>query len=610
MNKIFFILFSISSTIVLSGFEGHQNSMNEHSLSDNHQEYRGHGMGPRYGKRQGNRMGPHGNKFRRNPKNTNYQHKNIFNYLLSSNVENAYNKSFESRNFSGSDNCAMCHNNIYDSNGNDQSIESDWSATMMANSTKDPFWKAKVKSELHRNPQLSELINDKCTKCHAPMANTQSRANGDKPKLFDDGFFNQNNKYHDLALDGVSCTACHQIAKTKDFGTDKAMSGHYYIDTKSSGINKKIFGPYKDVFTRPMQNMVGYTPTYASHMSSSELCASCHNLKTPFVDEKGKVVANKEFPEQMVYSEWKHSSFNDNSVSSCKDCHMQQISSAIAISNRPRRNLTLRDYFSKHAFVGANSYMLDVLKNNADKLGTNGRDFDTMIKRTREFLRSSLKIAIIDSTIYNNILEVKLKISNLSGHKNPTSYPSRRVYIHFNVKDNQNNIVFESGATRNDGFIIGSDSDMDSSKYEPHYDVITKPSQVQIYEDIMQNTDNKVTYTLLRASSYTKDNRLLPKGFDKQTAPQDIAVVGKAKDDSNFIGGSDIITYKIDISTIKTTTFTIKAEINYQTISYMYLQDLYKDNLKEVKELKEYLKKTDIVYETIVGIKKDINIGD
>jgi hypothetical protein len=42
-------------------------------------------------------------------------------------------------------------------------------------------------------------------------------------------------------------------------------------------------------------------------------------------------------------------------------------------------------------------------------------------------------------------------------------------------------------------------------RYEPHYDVITKPGQVQIYEGIMLNTDNEVTYTLLRAAKYVKD---------------------------------------------------------------------------------------------------------
>ena len=34
----------------------------------------------------------------------------------------------------------------------------------------------------------------------------------------------------------------------------------------------------------------------------------------------------------------------------------------------------------------------------------------------------------------------------------------------------------------------------------------------------MLNSEEAVTYTLLRANSYAKDNRLLPAGFDKASA--------------------------------------------------------------------------------------------
>ncbi len=54
------------------------------------------------------------------------------------------------------------------------------------------------------------------------------------------------------------------------------------------------------------------------------------------------------------------------------------------------------------------------------------------------------------------------------------------------------------------------------------YDQITQADQVQVYEPIIHNTDGDVTHTLLRASGYIKDNRLLPAGFDKTTASSDI----------------------------------------------------------------------------------------
>lgn len=54
----------------------------------------------------------------------------------------------------------------------------------------------------------------------------------------------------------------------------------------------------------------------------------------------------------------------------------------------------------------------------------------------------------------------------------------------------------------------------------------------------MNNSDHQVTYTLLMAEAYAKDNRLLPLGFNKDLASADIAVVGDVLADGNFIGGS------------------------------------------------------------------------
>ena len=78
-----------------------------------------------------------------------------------------------------------------------------------------------------------------------------------------------------------------------------------------------------------------------------------------------------------------------------------------------------------------------------------------------------------------------------------------------------------------DGSIQGNAADADPAAYEPHYDVITAADQVQIYEPIMGDTEGKVTYTLLRAATYLKDNRLLPGGADKAKLPPEIAVQGR-----------------------------------------------------------------------------------
>ena len=39
----------------------------------------------------------------------------------------------------------------------------------MANSAKDPFWRAKVAHEVAINPDHQLELEDKCTSCHAPL---------------------------------------------------------------------------------------------------------------------------------------------------------------------------------------------------------------------------------------------------------------------------------------------------------------------------------------------------------------------------------------------------------------------------------------------------------
>ena len=107
--------------------------------------------------------------------------------------------------------------------------------------------------------------------------------------------------------------------------------------------------------------------------------------------------------------------------------------------------------------------------------------------------------------------------------------------------------MFESGALNPDGSIQGNDNDVDPSRFEPHYREITRNDQVEIYEPILKNQAGQVTTGLTAATGYLKDNRLLPSGFQKQTASQDIAVIGDAADDPDFVDASDRIQYSVSL---------------------------------------------------------------
>jgi hypothetical protein len=52
---------------------------------------------------------------------------------------------------------------------------------------------------------------------------------------------------------------------------------------------------------------------------------------------------------------------------------------------------------------------------------------------------------------------------------------------------------------------------------------------------------------------------------------EDVAVRGEAALDSNFIGGSDSVSYRIDVARFDG-PFTVSAELLYQTLSFKYAQ--------------------------------------
>ena len=492
---------------------------------------------------------------------------------------------FTSQHFSGSGVCAQCHNELQDNTGKDVSIVSSWQTTMMANSTRDPFWQAKVKSEINRTPQLKTTIQDKCTRCHAPMANEEARKQHDPVQaVFGEGILNKNNPYFDLSTNGVSCSLCHQISPNAPFGTDAGYSGHFAIDSFPTSTERLIYGPYKNVNTMPMQSFANFTPVYSEHIKTSELCASCHDLTTPYTDENGTVLSQTvedEFPEQMPYSEWLHSDFSQTKT--CQQCHMER-ADGVAIASRPFNN-PKRDDFAQHSFLGANRLMLSILEEYRVPLGVAATDFSTSIAKAGKLLNEAAKLEITQPSLQNGVLGFNLNIKSETGHKLPSGYPSRRVILHVTLRDANEKIVFETGKVNSDGSVVGLDSDQNLDQYEPHYQRIESSDQVQVYETIMQDYQDKITYTLLRAKSYVKDNRLLPNGFDKSTAPNKIKVRGIAASDEDFIGGSDRVEFLLN--NLTESSYTIEAELIYQTLAYAFAQDLFKEQDYEVTRFKQ-----------------------
>lgn len=518
------------------------------------------------------------------------------------------NANFVGNHYSGSGNCISCHDGLKDTQGKDISIVKNWSSSMMANSTRDPYWRAKVATELKRNPGLSHEINNACTRCHAPMANDSAQKEGAAIEVFGNGFLNPINPYFNHAMDGVSCTACHQIADDGKLGTALGNSGAYTVLAYANKTDRPLYGQYTDVNTWPMRERVRFSPQYGAHTSSSGMCATCHNLKTPFVDAQGNLASTSpetNFPEQMPFTEWSNSDYRNggSKEKSCQSCHMPVVSGSVKMAKWDSRS---RTGFAQHDFRGANTTMLDILDKNRTALGVTATGFATHISNARTFLKSAASVAIQNATVKDGVLEAQVLVTNNTGHKLPTAYPSRRAWIHFVVKDAAGKVVFESGGMNTNGSIVGVATDEDSSTYEPHYQIITAADQVQLYEPIMGDTDGNVTHALLRAATYLKDNRLTPSGFTKLSVPYDVRVAGEAATDADFDNGSDTVLYRIAVE--NSTGLTVTAELNYQGQAYGHLQDLFTDaDLPEVATFLMMFEQRGILAETLASATSAVN---
>jgi hypothetical protein len=460
---------------------------------------------------------------------------------------------------------------MVDEAGNDVSNDTEWRASMMANAARDPYWQASVRSEVLDHPQLKSVVEDKCATCHTSMARFTAVVTGTESALLDGGFLDPDHPHHTFAIEGVSCTLCHQIEE-QGLGDPDSFSGGFSIDAERPQGERLAHGPFPTVPgpASVMQNVSGFRPVEGPQTLRSELCATCHTLYTPYVDEEGQVAGT--FPEQVPYLEWQHSDYVD--TDSCQDCHMPPAEGAVRLATTGGG--PPRSPFARHLFIGGNTYVLKMLWARGEEIGVTASSdhFARKVEHTLDQLQArTATLTIEDPTVSDSRLTFDVAVQIQTGHKFPTGFPARRAWLHVTVEDAQGNVVFESGGVDVDGSIAGNDNDADPASYEPHYREITAPDQVQIYEPILESISGEVTTGLLQAMGYRKDNRLLPFGFDKASADEDIGVYGTAADDGDFTAGGDSVRYLIDMNEAEG-PFIVSVELLYQSIGYRWAENL------------------------------------
>jgi len=485
--------------------------------------------------------------------------------------------------FRTSERCLVCHNNLKTAKGEDASIGTAWRTSMMANSARDPYWLASVRRETLDHAGQSAAIQDECANCHMPLAHRIDHASGRQTVVFAHLPFKAENKA-DSAAEGVTCTVCHQIQST-GLGAPETYNGNFHVAAVNDPV-RPLYGPYPVDAAKvaPLHlSGSGYPLAESQHIREAALCGSCHTLYTTSIAADGQAAGT--LPEQMAYLEWLHSDYRDKQ--SCQQCHMPAVGDPVKIAvlySDPKEGVR------RHSFDGSNFLMQRILNAHRNDLGVAAPEADLEAAATRTVLyleSQAAHLSLGSLELADGEIRFSVKVENLTGHKLPTSFPSRRAWLHVTVTAMDGRILFESGRLHADGSIEGNVNDTDPARYLPHFTKINSPDQVEIFEPILGDAAGHVTTGLLTATEYLKDNRILPAGFDKAAAPPDIAVHGEASTDPEFKGGSSTTQYQIPAKGASG-PFKIAVELLYQPIGYRWARNLASFQADETQHFVKY----------------------
>lgn len=265
--------------------------------------------------------------------------------------------------------------------------------------------------------------------------------------------------------------------------------------------------------------------------------------------------------------------------------------------------LQLRDKYARHTLVALNQFGQMMFQQFPEILGIRTSDYMfsdgvlgliTAQRSSTEMAREqTAKVEVSSLKRDDRSLEAQVRIENLAGHSFPSGVAFRRAFVTFEGLDDKGNVVWASGRTNSVGAIVKGTTDevlpteffFDPATrkqiYQPHYQVISDESQVQIYEEIIADTEGKITTSFVGLDQPLKNNRLLPKGWRRDgplaefTSPH-----GDAEKDPDYNGqpgasGADNLIYRIPLNDRTSTIVAIRVTLNYQSIPPYYLKQRF-----------------------------------
>ncbi|MCC6681858.1 MAG: hypothetical protein IT445_13240 [Phycisphaeraceae bacterium] len=393
-------------------------------------------------------------------------------------------------NFGKVDQCIMCHGNT--SNGAADPVFS-WQAGMMAQAARDPVFRAALAIANQDVPDVGEF----CIRCHSPGGWL-----ADRSKVADASALTRED------LHGVSCEPCHHLV---DPLSDEAKTLAAAIPP-GYGNGMMVADP-ANVVRGPYEESPGARPhgvKRSDYLASSQLCATCHDVSNPLQAEDVMTQPPYAYgPIERTYSEWALSDFAQmGAEGTCQSCHYPQV----AGGGQPSRFSDVRrDYFVQHGPVGGSTWVQDVTYELWDGRDMSRQALEAGKERARALLRAAatLTLAQVDANT------LRLRVTNLTGHKLPTGYPEgRRMWVHAVFQDAQGRVIEERGR-----YAKTSDTLWGKSVEAP---TLLDPELTRVYECVPGiSAEQAKKHDVAEGPSLhfvlndimVKDNRIPPKGF-------------------------------------------------------------------------------------------------
>jgi len=509
------------------------------------------------------------------------------------------------------DSCGDCHGALINEESDKTYMPfSTWAGSMMANATRDPLFWAAVDIANNDIPG----VGDFCIRCHTPQgffaghtkdgSGDLSYANGCE---LTGTVTSSESKLNDYQ--GINCHFCHRQEERGPLNQPINLNnGNVWIDDEAcDNPDSSSFGPCrKGPYKQP--NNIPHEWEVSNFINQGEFCGSCHNVSSPevqviengvpnptlspartLIDENG-IDTGIAMPIERTFSEWKSSLYADSlfsdglesntinisSNTTCQDCHMPQATDANA---RACNFDSLGARFGElktHEFAGGNSWMPEVLKNlygSALSTGDFNRSdaFDRTVASALNMLQN--QSALIESNIVSSTpsqAEVNVKVTNLTGHKLPTGYPEgRRMWINFQVMDNNNILIFESGAYDNNTAILNEAGAKIYENLQGIWDINSGTCK-------FENAGKKQFHFVLN-NCILKDNRIPPLGFiggnNIEIKPRGIVYPARPGFPNQLVNYDETL-YTFPIPPGAVFPLTVTASLKYQTASKEYIEFL------------------------------------